>query len=64
VLESDSSPLANRPIVPDSICRTPNVALLAKMRTAGTKCGMIGADVRPNWSERPPPESLTGKQWR
>jgi hypothetical protein len=21
-----------------------------------TKCGMIGADVRPNWSERPRPE--------
>jgi hypothetical protein len=32
--------------------------------TKCTKCGMIGADVRPNWSERPPPESLTGKQWR
>ena len=29
-----------------------------------TKCGMIGADVRPNWSERPHPESLTGKQWQ
>jgi hypothetical protein len=29
-----------------------------------TKCGMIGADVRPNWNERLPPESLTGAQWR
>jgi hypothetical protein len=29
-----------------------------------TKCGKIGADVRPNWSERPPPGSLTGAQWR
>jgi hypothetical protein len=29
-----------------------------------TKCGMIGADVRPNWSERQPAESLTGAQWR
>ena len=29
-----------------------------------TKCGMIGADVRPNWSERPPPGSLTGAQRR
>jgi len=29
-----------------------------------TRCGMIGADVRPNWSERPPAESLTGVQWR
>jgi hypothetical protein len=27
-------------------------------------CGMIGADVRPNWCERPLPESLTGTQWR
>ena len=33
-------------------------------RAVCTKCGMIGADVRPNWSERPPPESLTGAQWR
>jgi hypothetical protein len=24
---------------------------------------MIGADVRPNWSEGPPPGSLTGVQW-
>jgi hypothetical protein len=29
-------------------------------RAVCTKCGMIGADVRPNWSERPRPESLTG----
>jgi hypothetical protein len=29
-----------------------------------TKCGMIGADVRPDWSERPPAESLTGAPWR
>jgi hypothetical protein len=29
-----------------------------------TKCGVIGADVRPNWSERPQPESLVGAQWR
>jgi len=26
--------------------------------------GMVGADVRPNWSERPPAESMTGAQWR
>jgi hypothetical protein len=32
-------------------------------RAVCTKCGMIGADVRPNWSERPEPESLTGAQW-
>jgi hypothetical protein len=29
-----------------------------------TKCGMIGADVRPNWSERPQPGTLTGAQWQ
>ena len=29
-----------------------------------TKCGIIGAEARPNWSERPKPESLTGTQWR
>jgi hypothetical protein len=33
-------------------------------RAVCTKCGMIGADVRPNWSERPPMESLTGAQWQ
>jgi hypothetical protein len=29
-----------------------------------TRCGMIGADVRPDWTERPRSESLTGAQWR
>jgi hypothetical protein len=29
-----------------------------------TKCGMIGADVRPNCTERPERESLAGNQWR
>ena len=33
-------------------------------RMVCTKCGMIGADARPNWKEQPPRESLTGKQWR
>jgi len=30
------------------------------------KCGARGRhiDVRPNWKEQPPTESLTGKQWR
>ena len=30
------------------------------------KCGVRGRhiDVRPNWKEQPPSESLTGKQWR
>jgi hypothetical protein len=33
-------------------------------RMVCTCCGIIGADVRPNWSERPQPESITGMQWR
>jgi hypothetical protein len=32
-------------------------------RMVCTKCGTIGADVRPNWLEQPERESLTGKQW-
>jgi hypothetical protein len=40
------------------------VLLDLDQRAVCTKCGMIGADVRPNWSERPPPGSLTGVQWR
>jgi hypothetical protein len=30
------------------------------------RCGARGRhiDVRPNWKEQPPGESLTGKQWR
>jgi hypothetical protein len=33
-------------------------------RLACTCCGIVGADVRPNWNERPQSESLTGWQWR
>jgi hypothetical protein len=29
-------------------------------RMVCTGCGIIGADARPNWSERPARESLTG----
>jgi hypothetical protein len=29
-----------------------------------TRCGIIGADARPNWLEQPQRESLTGVQWR
>jgi hypothetical protein len=29
-------------------------------KAACTRCDMVGADVRPNWSERPRSESLTG----
>jgi hypothetical protein len=32
-------------------------------RMVCTKCGIIGADVRPNWQEQPPRESLTGRRW-
>jgi hypothetical protein len=28
-----------------------------------TRCGIIGADARPNWQEQPQRESLTGVQW-
>jgi hypothetical protein len=40
------------------------VLLELNRRVVCTRCGMIGADVRPNWSERAKPESLTGTQWR
>jgi hypothetical protein len=29
-----------------------------------TRCGIIGADARPDWREQPARESLTGVQWR
>jgi hypothetical protein len=34
-----------------------------RARLLCTKCGTVGADVRPNWREQPERESLTGKQW-
>jgi hypothetical protein len=33
-------------------------------RMVCTRCGIIGADVRPYWQEQPPRETLTGAQWR
>jgi hypothetical protein len=33
-------------------------------RMVCTCCGIVGADVRPNWLERPRPESSTGRQWQ
>jgi hypothetical protein len=33
-------------------------------RVVCSSCGTVGADVRPDWTERPRPESLTGEQWR
>jgi hypothetical protein len=32
-------------------------------RMVCTGCGIIGADARPNWTERPERASLTGMQW-
>jgi hypothetical protein len=44
----------------------PDETLLLDLSTKAvcTRCGMIGADVRPNWRERPQPKSLMGAQWR
>ena len=43
----------------------PDVAVPAfGPRMACTTCGIIGADLRPNWQERPARESITGNQWR
>ena len=33
-------------------------------RMVCTRCGIIGADARPNWQEQPERETLTGVQWR
>jgi hypothetical protein len=33
-------------------------------RMVCTRCGLVGADARPNWRERPERESVTGTQWR
>ena len=33
-------------------------------RMVCTRCGIVGADARPNWQEQPPRESLSGVQWR
>jgi hypothetical protein len=33
-------------------------------RIVCTSCGLVGADARPNWSEKPARESLTGAQCR
>ena len=33
-------------------------------RMVCTGCGIIGADVRPNWKERASRESLTGGHWQ
>jgi hypothetical protein len=29
-----------------------------------TRCGIVGADGRPNWKKQPPRETPTGVQWR
>jgi hypothetical protein len=33
-------------------------------RMVCTRCGIVGADARPNWRAQPARESLTGVQWR
>jgi hypothetical protein len=33
-------------------------------RLVCTRCGIVGADARPKWKEKPARESLTGVQWR
>jgi hypothetical protein len=33
-------------------------------RMVCTSCGIVGADVRPNWQERPKMETMLGWQWR
>jgi hypothetical protein len=35
-----------------------------RRRMVCTKCGIIGADVRPNWRERPERKTLTGARWQ
>jgi hypothetical protein len=35
-----------------------------RLRMKCSKCGGRDVDVRPNWKEQPPADSLTGKQWR
>jgi hypothetical protein len=32
-------------------------------RMVCTGCGIVGADARPNWKDRPERASLTGTQW-
>jgi hypothetical protein len=32
-------------------------------RMVCTGCGIVGADARPNWKDRPSRPSLTGTQW-
>jgi hypothetical protein len=32
-------------------------------RMVCTRCGIVGADARPNWKEQAPRKTLTGAQW-
>ena len=41
-----------------------NSFLMRRTEAVCSKCGTIGADVRPNWSERSQDQSLTGRQCR
>jgi hypothetical protein len=46
--------------------RRPDDVLVPRFgpRMVCTRCGIIGADARPNWKEKIERESLTGVQWR
>jgi hypothetical protein len=33
-------------------------------RMVCARCGIIGADARPNWVDRPPRETLVGSGWQ
>jgi hypothetical protein len=33
-------------------------------RMVSTRCGIVGADARPNWNERPEWRGLTGAQYQ
>jgi hypothetical protein len=47
------------------VCWPDNIAVPTfGPRMVCTRCGVIGADARPNWKEQAPRETLTGVQWR
>ena len=62
--ERQSSQLALQAIRQDVDDFGPDVAAPAfGPRMVRTDCGIVGADVRPNWQERPARESITRMQW-
>jgi hypothetical protein len=64
-MEASRCPLCHHEAVVNVDSFAPDVAVPAfGPRMVCTGCGIIGADVRPNWQERPTRESITGTQWR